>query len=178
MIQFSPSQLFDWADQQTSQQNKPVYHRFAHALCRITLITVQEFRKNELSLRAAALTFTVMLSLVPILAMSTAVVKGLGGGDQLKSVVYSYVSTLEGGDRLTLNDGTEDTAAAERKNTSSSLTQHLYSAIDKLFAYVDRTNFATLGTFGMAGIFLSQVMWVILSALQDMQLKDLRIKVS
>jgi len=82
--QFSPSQLFAWADQQAPQHSGKPFHRIAHTICRVVLITIQEFRKNELSLRAAALTFTVMLSLVPILAMSTAVVKGLGGGDQLK----------------------------------------------------------------------------------------------
>jgi membrane protein len=158
LIQFSPSQLYEWADKQTPQHDRSVFHRFAHTLCRIILITVQEFRKNELSLRAAALTFTVMLSLVPILAMSTAVVKGLGGGDQLKTVVYSYVSTLEGGGQQTSDSAGGDTATATKKESSSNLTEHLYSAIDKLFAYVERTNFATLGTFGMAGIFLSVIL--------------------
>ena len=33
--------------------------------------------------------------MVPMLAMSTAVVKGLGGGNQLKEVVYKYIDTLE-----------------------------------------------------------------------------------
>lgn len=158
LIQFSPSQLFDWADQQSPQQNKPALYRFAHSLCRIIFITVQEFRRNDLPLRAAALTFTVMLSLVPILAMSTAVVKGLGGGDQLKNVVYSYIGTLEGENQKTSDNSDGDNSPAVKKDTSSSLTQHLYSAIDKLFAYVDRTNFATLGTFGMAGIFLGVIL--------------------
>jgi membrane protein len=35
--------------------------------------------------------YTVLLSLVPILAMSTAVVKGLGGGDQLRKAAHSYI---------------------------------------------------------------------------------------
>ena len=64
-------------------------------------LTVQEFQKNNLSLRASALTYTILLSLVPMLAMSTAVVKGLGGGDQLRDVAYSYIETLETADILT-----------------------------------------------------------------------------
>lgn len=158
LIPFSPSQLYDWADQHDPHKKRPVLQKFAHSLCRIVLITVQEFRKNELSLRAAALTFTVMLSLVPILAMSTAVVKGLGGGDQLKNVVYSYVGTFAGNEQQIPYNSGKDQLAIEKKDTSSSLTQHLYSAIDQLFAYVDRTNFATLGTFGIAGIFLSVIL--------------------
>ncbi len=156
--QFSPSKVFDWADQHSPQQNKPALHRFAHSFCRVILITVQEFRKNELSLRAAALTFTVILSLVPILAMSTAVVKGLGGGDQLKNAVYSYIGTFEGGNQLTSDNTTVEELAVEQKDTRSNLTQHLHSAIEQLFAYVDKTNFATIGTFGMAGIFISVIM--------------------
>ena len=67
-----------------------------HILVRIILITAKEFNHNELNLRASALTYTILLSLVPILAMSTALAKGLGGSsDQLRSVVYSYIDTLE-----------------------------------------------------------------------------------
>ena len=151
----SLSRLIQWAD--SPQPKHSGFSRILHTFCRVVLITAHHFNKNELSLRAAALTFTVMLSLVPILAMSTAVIKGFGGGDQLKNVVYSYVATLDGGSTpvVTENGGPieEDSDSAE-----SSLPQHLYSAIDKLFDYVDRTNFATLGTFGVAGIILSVVL--------------------
>lgn len=114
---------------------------------RIILITVEEFNNNDLSLRSSALTYTVLLSLVPMLAMSTAVVKGLGGGDQLREAAYSYIETLE------------QTAPKEQQDQSQEkLTDHLRSAADKLFDYVDRTNFATLGTIGMIGILLSVIL--------------------
>jgi len=151
----SPTQLIDWADQPPGRDSEETFvQKAARQFCRVILITGQEFKKNELSLRAAALTFTVMLSLVPLLAMSSAVVKGLGGSDQLKTVVYSYVSTLE--------QKSSSTAPPEggiaTDEPSSSLTQHLYSAIDNIFGYVEQTNFATLGTFGVAGIFLSAIL--------------------
>jgi len=160
--QLSPSRLVDWADQQ-DVSDQPLFHRIAHLVCRILLITAQEFKKNELALRAAALTFTVLLSLVPILAMSTAVVKGLGGSDQLKDVVYSYVGSLgrqnTSEDLDTIEKTGQSTAPLEKtKKASSDLTQHLYSAINRIFDYVDRTNFATLGTIGVAGIVLSVVL--------------------
>ncbi|MEE4243297.1 MAG: YihY/virulence factor BrkB family protein [Desulfopila sp.] len=152
---FPPTRLIQWADGSHAEQ--PRFHRILHTVLRVILITAHHFKKNELSLRAAALTFTVMLSLVPILAMSTAVIKGFGGGDQLKEVVYSYVATLDGG---TSPAGAETDGQTEADNDTvdSSLPQHLYSAIDKLFAYVERTNFATLGTFGVAGIILSVIL--------------------
>ena len=38
---------------------------------------------------------------------------------------------------------------------SNNLTSHLRSAVDMLFDYVDKTNFATLGTIGVVGILFS-----------------------
>lgn len=82
-----------------------------------------------------------------MLAMSTAVVKGLGGGDQLREAAYTYIESLEHA------APEQQTAPSEEK-----LTDHLRSAVDKLFDYVDRTNFATLGTIGMIGILLSVIL--------------------
>ncbi len=155
-------QLLTWADGQEPKQS--VVHKIAHAICRIVFITIHEFRKNELSLRSGALTYTILLSLVPMLALSTAVVKGLGGGDQLKNAVYSYVETLE--QNSTPFDKNKTTTGAlhseqnpsQPEQPSSNLTEHLYSAVDKIFDYVDKTNFATLGTFGVIGMFLSVVL--------------------
>ena len=152
---FSLTELIAWADEKCPQQT--LGHRIIHAISRVVLITAQEFKKNELSIRAGALTYTILLSLVPMLAMSTAVVKGLGGGDQLRTVVYSYVETFEQKDTL-IDEGGEPVDSLSSDKSSSNLTEHLYSAVDKIFNYVDNTNFATLGTFGVVGIFLSVVL--------------------
>lgn len=137
--------LTTWAD--TKISNPSLLNATIHRLLRIVLITIEGFKNNDLSLRSSALTYTVLLSLVPILAMSTAVVKGLGGGDQLREAAYTYIETLE--------------HTAQKRQTAPSeekLTDHLRSAADKLFDYVDRTNFATLGTIGMIGILLSVIL--------------------
>ena len=86
------STLKAWADEQNT--DAPFWHRLPRLLVRLILITAAEFSGNTLSLRSAALTYTVLLSLVPILAMSTALVKGLGGDNQLRKVAYSYIQTL------------------------------------------------------------------------------------
>ena len=123
------------------------------SLLRLGLIAVGEFRRNNLSLRAGALTYTILLSLVPMLAMSTALVKGFGGGDQLREIAYAYVATLEeaeGKPPVSMDPAVLATAPREGK-----LTDHLRSALDRVFDYVDRTNFTTLGALGMAGILAS-----------------------
>ncbi len=137
-----------------------------HLIARILIITGKEFYKNELTIRSSALTYTILLSLVPMLAMSTAVVKGLGGGDQLREVVFGYIDTLERTnpihhDIADVPLGHDGKAARELRSEAeedSSITNHLRSAADQLFDYVDRTNFATLGTIGVLGILFSAVL--------------------
>ena len=149
-----------WADKAPTTAVAPI--RWLHKLARILLISLREMNENVLTLRAGYLTYAMLLSMVPILAMSTAVVKGLGGGDQLRDLAYSYIDTLEetspafnvippadNSETDQIGDGTEKTA---------DLATHLRSAADKIFNYVDQTNFATLGTFGMVGIFLSVIL--------------------
>ena len=129
---------------------------------RFLLIISREFNTNNLTLRSAALTYTILLSLVPILALSTAVVKGLGGSSQLKEAAYTYIATLDTG-AVTSSierrlEGTAAENAVPGTPASSTLTIHLREAVDKLFAYVDKTNFATLGSLGVAGIFVSVIL--------------------
>lgn len=88
--------------------------------------------------------------------MSTAVVKGLGGGDHLRQVAYNYISTLEHTAPSATQPLLENTT--ESPQEKSELTAHLRAAVDQIFDYVDRTNFATLGSFGVAGIFLSVIL--------------------
>jgi len=148
------SSLKIWADRPVS--NCSFFISVVHYLLRIVLITISEFKNSELSLRSSALTYTILLSLVPMLAMSTAVVKELGGGNELRETAYTYIESLEQSNNFQITDPVEGlTPWGEQQEADTSLTAHLRSAVDKLFDYVDRTNFATLGTIGVIGILLS-----------------------
>lgn len=153
------SSILSWAD--APSDNRNILYRLIHSLLRIVLITFSEFKKNDLALRSSALTYTVLLSLVPVLAMSTAVMKGLGYGDELKEVAYTYIDTLDNSSVATpfLHPAAPPPLALPAEKTDSSgITAHLRSAVDRLFAYVDKTNFATLGTIGVVGIFFSVIL--------------------
>lgn len=150
------SSLNGWADKDSSLL--PPALRPLHQLIRIILITLKEYGQNDLSLRSSALTYAILLSLVPMLAMGTAVIKGMGGGDQLRSAAYNYLDTLESS-KIELPTTSHDTSSNSNANTpekqSGGITGHLRTAVDQLFDYVDKTNFAALGTFGILGILLS-----------------------
>ncbi len=136
---------------------------------RIHLIVFQEFQRDVITLRASALTFTVVLSLVPMLALGTAVLKGLGAGDQMREVAYKFIDQLElsvakeSGEQITSAAGSvpalqpdTDTATATEP-APKGLTVHLRKAVDQIFDYVDRTNFATLGAFGILGLVVAAI---------------------
>ena len=156
--------ILHWADKENRDITPSL--RLLQRLVRLILIIIKEFQVNDLSLRSGALTYTALLSLVPILAFSTAAVKGLGGGNQIREAAYSYIAAFE----QPLPDFPVDMAPTPGSAAqvpalspssavdSESLTAHLRLAVDTLFDYVDKTDFATLGTIGVLGILLSVVL--------------------
>lgn len=153
--------ILTWTDRPSTTPGGP--KQAFHTFVRIILITAREFRKNELPLRASALTYITLLSLVPLLAMSTALVKGVGGDNHLRQVVYGYLDTLE-------HNSTTNTPAPSQveatpviepdsiDETAANLTAHLRSAADKIFNYVDKTDFTTLGSIGVLVMLITIIM--------------------
>ncbi|MDO9041855.1 MAG: YihY/virulence factor BrkB family protein [Desulfocapsaceae bacterium] len=155
------SRLLTWADQSSTLQVGP--RQAFHTFVRVLLITAREFRKNELPLRASALTYITLLSLVPLLAMSTALVKEIGGDNHLRQVVYGYIDTLEHNPTTTERAPSQVEAApaaapGNTDETTANLTAHLRSAADKIFNYVDKTDFTTLGSIGVLVMLITIIM--------------------
>ncbi len=137
-----------WSDDPLDRQNRG---RYALKIClRIAAIVLSGFRKHGLELRASALTYMVILSLVPVLAMGTALMKGLGADNYMKQAAYKMIEEMEelSNQKMHVPQNEQDansTAILER----SASARHLKLALDKIFDYVDRTNFAALGWFGI-----------------------------
>jgi membrane protein len=153
--------LLIWADQPdpVPPGSKQPFRTFI----RILLITAWGFHRHELALRASALTYTVLLSLVPLLAMSTSLAKGLGGGDHLRQVVYEYINNLEQSTSSSVPAAPQASVEPETENkaadmANATLTVHLRAAADTLFSYVDRTDFTTLGTIGVVIMLITIIM--------------------
>jgi membrane protein len=133
-------------------------------LGRILTIMIHEFSATHITLRASALTFTILLSLVPLLAMSTAILKGLGSGDQLQMIAYRFIDQLDPPERH--DAAGRDETAPSTQGVSDSTGQmpnpssngSLRKVADTVFTYVDKTNFAALGAFGIAGLLITVVM--------------------
>lgn len=167
-----PKGVRQWAFHYNPTDNKAV--AVLRCWLRVFLIIINEFSETSIPLRASALTYTIVLSMVPILAMSTALLKGLGHDNQLRVVAYKYIDQLEPEpskqvitDKANENIQEPDTAPfqPQQKKTTQSVTTHLRSAVDTIFNYVDRTNFAALGAFGIAGLLITVIL--VLSTVED-----------
>ncbi|MCI5142470.1 MAG: YihY/virulence factor BrkB family protein, partial [Candidatus Electrothrix sp. ATG1] len=154
------------------------------SLLRILLIMLHEFSNTNVALRASALTFSVILSMVPLLAMSTAILKGLGNGDQMRIAAYHFIDQLDpeaaeqakfkslspdppqqADSEMPTSENALENAASGDAEPPPSLNRHLHQAIDTIFDYVDNTNFAALGAFGIAGLLIVVIM--VLSSVED-----------
>lgn len=105
-----------------------------YSLSRIAYTAVRGFLVNQITLRAAALTYFSVLSIVPFLAFAFAVLKGLG----------AYGSFIEG----TVRPYLRDTFGA---NPS------LLGAIEAILEFVDRTSVSTLGAAGLLALVYTSV---------------------
>ncbi len=104
------------------------------AVSRTGYATVRGFLENRLTLRAAALTYFSVLSIVPLLAFAFAVLKGLG----------AYSGFVQG----TLLPYLERTFG---ENAA------LFAAVQYVFRFVDRTNVSTLGVVGLLTLVYTSV---------------------
>lgn len=169
-----------WAFRTGQRDSRPV--ALARCWLRIFFIMLHEFFESEISLRASALTYSIVLSMVPLLALSTALLKGMGGGDQLKTAAYRFIEQIEpgynpGADSEETGPATapggpakettdRNTPAAEAPGGAPpSLAGHLRNAVDTIFDYVEKTNFAAIGAFGIIGLLVAVVL--LMSTIED-----------
>lgn len=140
--------------------------------CRVACIAGREFAQDQIPLRASALTFTVILSLVPMLALGTSVLKGVGAGGQMRQGMHVLISQVE----VTADVVTDlplhspagpETPAGEssaRQWSATSLSGHLHRVVDTIFDYVDKTKFATMGVVGILALLLT--VYTLLSSIE------------
>jgi membrane protein len=111
------------------------WRRFFLNQAQILILVVRGFFADGCMLRASALTFTTLLSLVPLLALMFSVLKGLGVQKELEPLLLSH---------LAVGGGT---------------------VVTKIIEYIDNTNVARLGTYGL--IFLITTVLTLLSNIEQ-----------
>jgi membrane protein len=121
----APAQWF--SSQSARARSNLTYRAVALRAWGIISATVEYFIQNNDLLRAAALTYTVALSIVPILALAFSALHGLGMDQQLRPLIERYLAL------------------------GSSTTS------DQLMSYVSNVNAAALGTAGAAFLIITVI---------------------
>lgn len=99
-------------------------------LIRISELVIRGFRDDHLMVQASALTFTSLISLVPMLAIALALLKGLGAGDE-------FINRI--------------------KTNMADMPLEFQSFIDQMLDIVNRTNFWALGWVAVVVLFVTVV---------------------
>lgn len=103
----------------------------AYGFLRMLTITALGTFRDRLPLRAAALTFTTLLSIVPFLAIGLSVAKGLGFKNRVEATILSRIPPA--------------------------WPEDLRNAVHGVFSQVEATNFRALGTMGLVVVLLAAV---------------------
>ncbi|MEO0652028.1 MAG: YihY/virulence factor BrkB family protein [Planctomycetota bacterium] len=150
----------------------PTFAAFGVYLLRLATIAGRGIVERNQGLRAAALTYYTVLSLVPTLAFAFSLAKGFGAYDRLeRDVIRPFVESTFGGERLDPEDftfrggllmpreswsvvypKTEAELEAVRAQTSS-----LRDAVDQVLAFVTNTDVSSLGSIGLAVLIFTVV---------------------
>ena len=145
---------------------------------RVLYLIFQGFHKDECSLHASALTFSTLMSIVPILALSLALARGFGDAETAKNKIRSAVSdwtrTFSSPEMTTTNDitngpvHTNDLAEiGDREGNDqveprpqSFLAVQIEEMVESGFEKVENISFKALGGFGLA-----MLLWMVTQVL-------------
>lgn len=103
----------------------PWLQRYAIQALRVLIIVVRDFIRDNCLLRASALTYATLLSIVPLLAFAFAVLKGLGVQNRLEPLLLEQFSL-----------GSE-------------------TLVQQILAYINNTHVGRLGTVGLGMLLLT-----------------------
>ncbi|MEO1204371.1 MAG: YhjD/YihY/BrkB family envelope integrity protein, partial [Pseudomonadota bacterium] len=90
-MNFDPLKLieeFIWGD---VLESRGPFGRLAASALRYVYAIARDFFSGQLTLRAMSLVYTTLLSIVPLLAFSFSILKGLGVHRQLESRLYGFL---------------------------------------------------------------------------------------
>ena len=116
----------------------PTFRALAYKTSRVLYLAGRGFLRDNCLFRASGLTYITVLSLVPLLAFSFSVAKGLGAYERLRT------QTIE--PFLDETIGVASTAGVEAGAGGGT---ELRSAIDRVLQFVEQTNLSSLGAVGL-----------------------------
>lgn len=123
----------------------PLWRSLGLKIARVLVLTARGFHQHRLMIQAAALTYYTVLSIVPVLAISFAVARGLGAYEKLKQdAIVPFLDRFLGA----TVDGQAAGLAADAAGAGTGSSE-LRVAVDQVLSFVDKTNDLPLGIVGL-----------------------------
>lgn len=135
---------------------------------RVVHLVIRGFREDECPMHASALTFSTLMSIVPVLAISLALARGLGGAEVAKSRIRQTVAdwtqtfaVAAATNAPAAGEGSAETGAAgDGDFEPAGLAAKIETLVDDGFKKVENISFGALG-----GVGLVLLMWMVISVL-------------
>jgi membrane protein len=140
------------------------FHRLGVKVLRVVHLVFKGFRDDECSLHASALTFSTLMAIVPVLALSLALARGFGDVDvaraKIKSVVMEWTAGFkpvpaDAGEMAKPGDTPAGVGADKKKDDTDKepptpeIAAMINDMVDKLFKKVENMKFKALGGVGL-----------------------------
>ena len=146
--------------------NVPPRSHFFNALFKIFSIVILKVMRDAVTFRARGLTLTVVLAMAPMLALGTAILKGVGISEETQHFAHEFFDRVvvlsnaveknpaDSGKGRYPGTGLSPDSDGQNVRDGQNLVIHVQQVVDKIFDYVNRTDFATLGFAGTVAILI------------------------
>ena len=141
--------------------------RFGVKAIRVVCLVFKGFRDDQGPLHASALTFSTLMSIVPVLAVSLALARGLGAGDAAVDLAKSSLKQWTGNFQTSIStnvtvealDGGGSNVVQDVGMEAQALTQdQIDSMVSQVFDWVDKIDLGRLGGVGLTILLLTVVL--------------------
>ncbi len=139
---------------------------FGNAPIKLLSMVMLKVMQDAVMFRARGLALTAVLAIVPMLALGTAILKGVGISEETQHIAHSFFDRIvisstppakEGADpekRISPEISPAPNLESKKDGAKKDLVIHVQEIVDKIFDYINRTDFATLGFAGTVVILI------------------------
>lgn len=151
------------------------FRRFGVKAARVVHMVLRGFKEDECPIHASALTFSTLMAIVPILALSLALARGFGdtniAREKVKGVVHEFTSRIRASDSGTnyLNGadilfGAAQTNLSQDVMTGFQLAGEIEAMVDRGFDSAESISFAAIGGLGLVVL-----VWMVVNVLSRVE---------
>ncbi len=153
----------------------PSLKRIGIKIARIVTMILKGFKSDECPLHASSLTFSTLMAIVPILALSLAIARGFGDTEtarmRAKEVVGNFTQRIRQNDSATnvvhgskVLFGVSQTNQTNESMSGSQLAEEIERMVDKGFDSAENIKFNAIGGLG-----LIILMWMVIDVLSRVE---------